>query len=503
MITLEGAVLDKDAPHPFKKSILSPEGAAASIGLALCLCSLEAWRFPVITEITHHSSAASQLCALLGLLAAGLYYRFGKSSILNHPFAIVTVALFTAISLYINFTTMSDDGSLELLSLVKCSSFAFGFILFCIWAENLLDTSRLFGISIFVGAFLCTFVMQTVIGILLPTIAKGVCVALPLLSGVLLILFRRYHAINSWVHASDKTIPSDKACGMDSRQKIYYGLLLVAFSCYGFLFKTMHFQWLPLQAASWSPLAIQMISALGALLAGVALLLLLKSLSGSNGVLMCEILILILTLLALWFSTIFSSDGLMALSYLVPLNGAQKTLYLLTFIVCLAISPLRKRTLMFTALLFFYRVGSSSDLFEAMIPVPSGWGAMNSLFVAGASLIIIFQLFWSLLNVFSPEQHRPANPSNAPTPTIDDSSYRNAAFLFFLCQKYHFTLREIDVLCLLEQHEGSSEIARELMISPATAKTHMRNIYAKSGVHSQNELARFLKAERDSFRLDS
>jgi DNA-binding CsgD family transcriptional regulator len=49
------------------------------------------------------------------------------------------------------------------------------------------------------------------------------------------------------------------------------------------------------------------------------------------------------------------------------------------------------------------------------------------------------------------------------------------------------TRRERDVLDLLVQGATNKEIARALFISEATAKAHLRHIYAKMGVRSRAE----------------
>lgn len=57
-----------------------------------------------------------------------------------------------------------------------------------------------------------------------------------------------------------------------------------------------------------------------------------------------------------------------------------------------------------------------------------------------------------------------------------------------LAQRYHLSRREEDVLRLLAQGAVACDVAEALVISNSTAKTHMRNLYAKMGVHSQTEL---------------
>ena len=51
----------------------------------------------------------------------------------------------------------------------------------------------------------------------------------------------------------------------------------------------------------------------------------------------------------------------------------------------------------------------------------------------------------------------------------------------------NFTRRERDVFPLMLQGRGSKSIAEKLVISDNTAKSHIRSIYAKCGVHTRAE----------------
>jgi DNA-binding NarL/FixJ family response regulator len=54
------------------------------------------------------------------------------------------------------------------------------------------------------------------------------------------------------------------------------------------------------------------------------------------------------------------------------------------------------------------------------------------------------------------------------------------------------TRREREVLALLSQGADNDAIARELVISPETARTHIQNLLGKLGVHSRLEAAAFV-----------
>ncbi|WP_283170911.1 response regulator transcription factor [Curtanaerobium respiraculi] len=57
-----------------------------------------------------------------------------------------------------------------------------------------------------------------------------------------------------------------------------------------------------------------------------------------------------------------------------------------------------------------------------------------------------------------------------------------------LAEECSLTNRELEVLKQLAEGKSKDEIAEALTISPATSKTHIRNIYSKLNVHSQHEL---------------
>ena len=52
----------------------------------------------------------------------------------------------------------------------------------------------------------------------------------------------------------------------------------------------------------------------------------------------------------------------------------------------------------------------------------------------------------------------------------------------------NLTGREKDVLLLLSKGCNAKSISDRLCISPGTAKTHIKHVYNKLGVHSQQEL---------------
>lgn len=55
-------------------------------------------------------------------------------------------------------------------------------------------------------------------------------------------------------------------------------------------------------------------------------------------------------------------------------------------------------------------------------------------------------------------------------------------------EEYRLTAREIEVLCLISEGRSARFIADELVISYNTARSHMRNVYEKLGIHAKQEI---------------
>lgn len=64
----------------------------------------------------------------------------------------------------------------------------------------------------------------------------------------------------------------------------------------------------------------------------------------------------------------------------------------------------------------------------------------------------------------------------------------NSSLINGFCERFGLTSREADVLAYLLAGRSRDYIERELVLSKSTVKTHVRHIYEKTGVHSQQEL---------------
>lgn len=64
-------------------------------------------------------------------------------------------------------------------------------------------------------------------------------------------------------------------------------------------------------------------------------------------------------------------------------------------------------------------------------------------------------------------------------------------------QEFALSSREIDVLRLLARGYSSARIQSELYIAAGTVNYHTRNIYAKLGVHSKQEVIDLVAKDLD------
>ena len=65
-----------------------------------------------------------------------------------------------------------------------------------------------------------------------------------------------------------------------------------------------------------------------------------------------------------------------------------------------------------------------------------------------------------------------------------------------VCHRNDLTAREQEVFALLARGSSRAAICDELTLSKETVKTHVRNIYRKMGIHSQQDLLAAVVAEQ-------
>ncbi|WP_180995287.1 response regulator transcription factor, partial [Raoultibacter timonensis] len=88
----------------------------------------------------------------------------------------------------------------------------------------------------------------------------------------------------------------------------------------------------------------------------------------------------------------------------------------------------------------------------------------------------------------------PAARSDNAAPLGDAAAHTSAtapnrsATCKALAAKHDLTEREFDVLVKLSRGQSVADISSELGVSENTAKTHIKNVYRKLGVHSKQDI---------------
>ena len=114
------------------------------------------------------------------------------------------------------------------------------------------------------------------------------------------------------------------------------------------------------------------------------------------------------------------------------------------------------------------------------------------LFALFTTLIVFFFCLEALL----PEAKEPAAAAEEPKPLRQPFKEAVAK----LAADGRLTPTEETILALVARGSNAESVSKELVVSVNTAKTHIRNIYNKLDVHSQQELIALVNAAKDEIR---
>ncbi len=119
--------------------------------------------------------------------------------------------------------------------------------------------------------------------------------------------------------------------------------------------------------------------------------------------------------------------------------------------------------------------------------------------IATISLLLSAVVFSTALASAGDKSFRSGWGATKPADDRSSDESPQNAIIEQLAATAGLTNREKQVLSILAQGRGRQFVQRELVISDNTAKTHIRNIYIKLGVHSMRELTNMLDELNEQF----
>lgn len=481
--------------------LANPNSLLAILGLTLVSIGRETIRYPIIEQSTlsqltytvggHLLLPVHQVILVLGLLLLVLLCCRCTS----------TKKIFAAVPLFLASALMGG-GILVLAfdpSLVQENAGAYalvsvnhllGFYLFAAWAALLYRQLGRRSIILLIVSFLLSGLFQALVGLLQLNVALVLCAVAPAAStGILVYLTCPGVLEQSEVNNGDTVMRSL----LPETPLAAYAFVAVIFCCYGVLCFSLHASWIGVAEVTQNLLPYQTVGAVGVLALALALTALITSrhsMGETDACYLLEVLLFALLTIAVCFTLAAKSYRWM-LATIPILDASHKLVIAVAWLIPLYFSFKKRPIAMFIWALAAYQIGAF--LASAFGSVFSG----NDLLLVTSLVIPAVGLVYSYMRM---NASAPLAAETQPVGSEDEEgrvgAYEDMLFRVFIADEFGLTKREAVVAILLEQGMTLSDIARELVISQETAKTHRRNVLRKLEASSQAEVAAKLDEKR-------
>lgn len=527
-----------------------PALVVAVFGFGLALFSEESSRMSSLQSVAAsgiNQSIASFTAAFTLIVLAFIYKTNPKFRLHRQRPIGVIIGLGMSVCVLYNFKVLALPESSIAFFLAQCILRSLNMALFACWAEVLVglrarQMAVIFAVSLFaLGGTNGLSAMLKAAG------AYTIVALTPLLSIVFLYWFKDRLENDDAFQRSRHTYPYNGYAGdrsLINKQANFFNsflAFLLPLPCFSFIFGMIHNAWIPAQDGGSISTQIQLGAAMGTFLAGVLLLLLITYFWGRRRIELYSLIILPIIILTFYLTTLL--EGSLSVIYITSLNIVQKGAL---FYIWMApyLVPSRHSSLAIWALAeLLYQFGKGVSTLAINFIMPDSLIFITC--ITSVALIISVVIGIMLDQNKEPFVDREQNlepktnpclkenpydndicaPVHAPiepqltesgqntegflqTSTKEDSSSSLAQLsaetpktqhacrseespqssIVAIAKEYRLTQREEEVLGLLAQGMKASSIAEDLFISTATAKSHIRNIYAKLGIHTQSEL---------------
>lgn len=460
----------------------------AVLGVACALMVLEIQRMPV-AHVVSFSMFAPLPYAAEAALIAGLGWRAarGRPALSASTAVRVGVAALASVSAWLVLEGSAFSSS-TMLAVRMVYRMATG-LLVVLWSERLLPLGGRRAALVIAAACTASGVATLVLAAVPTAFASPVLVALAVVGGAAFVAFRP--AGDAPESAALAAALPTFSCRSWRERAAAVGLLCLPLLSRGTTTSTLQ-AWMPLQQAG-AGLAMQAAIGCGILLGAVVIALIVRFAWNRSFVLVFDLVVVPVSFLSLYTAQMVSD--LWPLHFLI----VDSTYKVVLFYVMMTpfLFPARKEGEASSASaygVFAFMIGARA-VFIALQDVlaPSPYAALCVVIVV-ASFVATGVLVLLVFRETAAAQR--SQPSGAPPVSLDVETA-----CAVLADRFELTPREREVFALLARNYRAPYIAEKLVVSQSTVKTHMRNLYAKLGVHSQAELLLLIDREAEGETL--
>lgn len=458
----------------------SPRAISIIVGLACACITLEALRMPAVRSVTfemHHP--LPYLCEAVALVVlAMLFYRHHPARRLgSRASVVIAVGSLTCLSLF--FITQDLTGNaLEMFAVSSVYRVSSAF-LFVIWCERLFELGARRGAMVLALSTVLGGAILLAFSLLNGLLAQAVIATFPVVSMGLL-LAENQHAperpeesgSTSTEDALDAPLPG-LSFGTHKERLLALALLMLPLVARS-PFISVQSSWMETQNGFWHSFLLQSTIAIGWIIGAALALFVVLKLWNKYCLAFYELATPLLGLVALYATQASTSLWFI---YLPLIDASYRVVLLFVAIAPFLVRNPRSFGIMPLCLGCLIGARAACSLLFLVLP-PEFYAGVSILIIVVCVLGGMFILFTSgFLSTSS---------------SADRLQGENEDVLSEACQaianEKGLTSRESEILVLLAKHYNAPYIAKKLVLSVSTVKTHMRNLYAKLEVHSQADL---------------
>lgn len=466
----------------------TPQSASVVAGLACALIMMEVQRMPVAHSVSFSMFAPvpylAEAFALMVL--AFLVWRYPARRLSNSAILRGAVGFLATLSTWLVLWGTGLDETL--MFVVRAVYRASTGLLVVLWAERLMGLGSWREGCLIAAAIIVSGALTCLLSVVPANVLEGILVLLPLVAAGAFLTYRgrpgdgSSSALPSISPAEHHPLP---AFSLETTRDIVAAAGLLAFPllCRSPMISTQS-AWMPLQDGFTMDQAMQLSIGAGTILGGVAVALIIRFAWNRSFVLVLDLLVLPLSLVSLYTAQLV---GMLFVLHFLIVDSTYKVVLFYIMMVPFLFPEMRKgpRSVvpLYASFAFMIAMRALFSGLHSLLPESLYATLVGS---SGAAV-----LCWSSLARFAVGASPEATPSQV-SGASETSPLGQRPDIVAACSalgdRFELTPREREIFLLLAQNYRAPYIAEKLVVSQSTVKTHMRNLYAKLGVHSQAEL---------------